>query len=358
MSISPDSDLIDLLSDADFRQWVKTGDFKNPDNYWSDWRTKNIGKEEIVKQAIHILLVAHTDDDITEMEVDQIVTGTWERIHLQENKIKPLWNKWWWAAASIAFIAGGVWFGRNLQFLSKNNRSEIAISAHVQNWMVQTNSTKKPMLLMLPDSSSVVLLSGSILSYPARFEANVREVQLKGEAFFEITKHADQPFFVHTRTITTRVVGTSFNVRAYDHEPDVDVTVKTGKVSVYPTNKNRIIVPENAVLLLPDQHIIYNKTAGKMYPPALQSAPVRLSIGKASFEFIDTPVTAILDSIAHVYGLKVDYIETDLTKCILTTSLTDVPLPGKLKIICKALGQTMQYEVTDTQISIRGKGCD
>ena len=95
-----------------------------------------------------------------------------------------------------------------------------------------------------------------------------------------------------------------------------------------------------------------------MYRPALQSAPDQLPVSKASFEFIDTPVTAILDSIGHVYGLKLDYNNTDLTKCILTTSLTDVPLLGKLKIICKALGQTTHYDVTDIGISIRGPGCD
>ena len=227
-----------------------------------------------------------------------------------------------------------------------------------QGWITRINPDKKPLLIMLSDSSSVVLLSGSVLKYPSIFEADKREVRLTGEAFFEISKHPDQPFFVHTQTITTRVVGTSFNVRAYDNEPDVNVTVKTGKVSVYSTTEDGLAVFDNTVLLLPDQRVIYDKVANKMYQPLTGSGDVQLALNNASFEFVDVPVTTILDSIASVYGLQMDYNQAGLKKCILTTSLTDVPLPGKLKIICKALGQTANYEITDSGIVIHGNGCD
>lgn len=357
MSISSNMNLIDLLSDADFRQWVKTGDYKIAGNYWSKWRRENPDKEEIVKQAIQILLASHVDDEITESEVDEIVDGTWERIQFEENKVKPLRRQWWWVAASVGVIIAGFWVSRNLQF-EKNTDTKIAVVADSEKWMTRINRDKKPMLIMLSDSSSVVLLPGSVLRYPSKFNIAIREVQLTGEAFFEISKHPDQPFLVHTQTITTRVVGTSFNVRAYDNEADVNVTVKTGKVTVYAKTGDLNTVPKNAVVLLPDQHVVFNKTENKMYQPTSKTEPVQLVLGTASFEFVDTPVTAILDSIASVYGLKMDYNKAGLAKCILTTSLTDTPLQGKLKIICKALGQNASYEVTDSRIIFYGNGCD
>lgn len=163
---------------------------------------------------------------------------------------------------------------------------------------------------------------------------------------------------MHTLSITTKVVGTSFNVRAYENEPDVNVTVKTGKVSVYTNDEDWLSVQENAVLVLPDQHIIYDKVANKMYQPVIQSDDAQLALSKASFEFIDMPVTAILDSIAGMYDLQMDYTQADLSKCILTTSLTDVPLQGKLKIICTALGPAAHYSITESGIIITGRGCD
>jgi hypothetical protein len=136
------------------------------------------------------------------------------------------------------------------------------------------------------------------------------------------------------------------------------VTVKTGKVSVYPNTENKQTVPVNAVLVLPDQHITYDKTARKMQSSETGSALTALAVRNASFDFTDTPVIAILDSIANVYGLKMNYEAADLKKCILTTSLTDVPLHGKLKIICHALGASTTYEVTNSSIVIKGQGCE
>jgi ferric-dicitrate binding protein FerR (iron transport regulator) len=87
-------------------------------------------------------------------------------------------------------------------------------------------------MVMLPDGSHVYLNAGTRLKYPDHFSDSTREVYLEGEAFFEVAHDSLHPFIVQAGQIATRVLGTSFNVRAYTDEPDMVVGVKTGKVKV------------------------------------------------------------------------------------------------------------------------------
>ena len=96
----------------------------------------------------------------------------------------------------------------------------------------QTNNSNMPQIITLSDGSSVLLQPNSKLSYPKIFIGNQRKVYLSGEAFFEISKNPKKPFFVYANEIVTKVVGTSFRIRAYSNQPNVEVLVRTGKVKV------------------------------------------------------------------------------------------------------------------------------
>ena len=86
--------------------------------------------------------------------------------------------------------------------------------------------------IVLKDNSHVTLNSKSKISYPNLFQYN-RNIRLEGEAFFEVAKNPDQPFFVYANGLVTKVLGTSFIISAFETEKDVKVVVKTGKVSVF-----------------------------------------------------------------------------------------------------------------------------
>lgn len=85
--------------------------------------------------------------------------------------------------------------------------------------------------LVLPDSTQVWLEGGSSFSYPGVFKGEERIVNLQGEAFFEVAQDAGHPFVIQTPLLSTRVLSTSFNVRAYDLKK-AEVVVVTGKVMV------------------------------------------------------------------------------------------------------------------------------
>ncbi len=88
-----------------------------------------------------------------------------------------------------------------------------------------------PVRYILPDSSSVYLAAGSMLSYPADYPGSGRDVELQGAAFFEVKRDDAHPFIIHTGDVRTRVLGTSFRVSAFESEP-LEVAVATGKVGV------------------------------------------------------------------------------------------------------------------------------
>jgi len=104
--------------------------------------------------------------------------------------------------------------------------------------------------ITLSDGTHVLLNAASTLTYPAEFGSeNTREVTLDGEAYFEVTKDPEKPFIVATTKQRIEVLGTSFNINAYDNETTTKTTLLTGSVRVnipagkYTNQESRILTP-------------------------------------------------------------------------------------------------------------------
>lgn len=99
--------------------------------------------------------------------------------------------------------------------------------------------------LVLSDGTEVFLNSDSELRYPVKFTGKNRVVDLKGEAFFEVTPDSLHPFVVQAGEMRTRVLGTSFNIMAYTDEPAIQTTLFTGRVevSVEQTSLKEVLAP-------------------------------------------------------------------------------------------------------------------
>ena len=97
--------------------------------------------------------------------------------------------------------------------------------------------------LVLADGTKVFLNSGSEMRYPERFGKARREVFLKGEAWFEVAKDSAREFWVHAGAMDVKVLGTSFNVKAYERLETVATTLVEGSVEVACAGKSFQIVP-------------------------------------------------------------------------------------------------------------------
>lgn len=127
-------------------------------------------------------------------------------------------------AACAIIIAGVTWFSSK----PVNNNAIAGVKALTTKF----TERKEQKYLLLPDSTQVWLNAASSLQYPDEFKPGKREVYLTGEAYFDV-KHADKiPFLIHTRNITTIVLGTAFNIRAYADQHEITVAVTRGKVKV------------------------------------------------------------------------------------------------------------------------------
>lgn len=111
----------------------------------------------------------------------------------------------------------------------------------------------------LPDGSVVWLNAGTRLRYPVKFYADKREVELNGEAYFDVQANAESPFYVHTKSgMSVYVYGTRFNVNAYSDETSIETTLEEGKVNV--------IVPDlkGQVKLEPGERFSYDKATHQL----------------------------------------------------------------------------------------------
>ena len=171
-------------------------------------------------------------------------------INPQPSVKRPFYKHWISYATVLVFIASVFIV---YQFANKDSHKEIASVKRPAN-EISINPGSRTRI-QLPDGSHVWINSGSKLTYDNSFKGNTREVQLDGEAYFDVVKDAARPFIVHTSGIDIKVLGTAFNVKAYKAEPVIEATLIHGSSEVI--NQNRPGAP--GVMLKPHEKLIYNK---------------------------------------------------------------------------------------------------
>lgn len=183
-------------------------------------------------------------------------------------------------------------------------------------------------IITLPDGSVVTLNENSQLDYPAAFDGHSREVYLRGEAFFEVAPDKNKPFLVHTGAIVTRVLGTSFNIRAAGDDSPIAVTVTTGKVQVQKDNK--AIVAE----LLPGDQLILDKAA---IAPLVTKANMKevLVWKKDEPVFEDVSFEAAIPLINKYYGIDIRFRDESLRVKKFTGNFINDPMKQALDVICE-----------------------
>ena len=97
-------------------------------------------------------------------------------------------------------------------------------------------------MVKLPDGSTIWLNAGSTLRYSSDFNQRCREVYLEGEGYFDVARNKQTPFLVQTSTITIKVLGTAFNVKAYPEEMYVETTVERGAVQLISSSHKKTVL--------------------------------------------------------------------------------------------------------------------
>ena len=147
------------------------------------------------------------------------------------------------AASFILMVVAGVWWMN-----AKNNVSD-------QNKNIVSTKNGSKSRIQLPDGTVVWLNAGSKILYNAAYNKTSREIQLTGEAFFEVVHDASRPFIIHTRVMNIKVLGTIFNVKAYPNDKVTETSLIKGSIEVsFPgrNTKNIILKPNEKITVVND----------------------------------------------------------------------------------------------------------
>lgn len=343
--------LEDFVQDFYFRQWA-LGMLDPNDNFWETWSESNPEKKLLMEQAASMVVgLAFKPEQVDASEITQAINRIGQQLH----KPRFFRRKWFSYAAAVlvpVFVFMTLWLFRNHSADGGNARSEEPDTA----WSI--NESRSVVTIPLSDGSTVKLSPYSRLRVDEQFGKINRLVWLEGEASFDVVKNPEQPFIVHSHNVLTKVLGTVFNVKAYEEDENVSVSVSSGKVTVQKTRDEQQADEAVAEMVLtPNQQAVVSRKNDKIIKTLIDApAVLKQPDNYRHFTFYDTPIPEVFTTLEQAYGIPIAYDREKLAKCNLTARLTEEDLFNKLDLICETI--QVSYRITDGQILVTGPGCD
>jgi ferric-dicitrate binding protein FerR (iron transport regulator) len=254
-----------------------------------EWMEQSPENRSIVKQIYSLYLATDTISVLEKADTEEALLQARRKIDRKKNR--P-WFRWIQQAAAILFIPLLISF--LMGQLSKQTPQE-----EVQMMEVKTNPGMTA-TITLPDHTTVYLNSESSLAYPSRFLRDKREVRLKGEAYFMVAKDEKKKFIVATHHQSRiEVLGTHFNVDAYENNPIISATLVEGSIQFDYTLHG----VENKTTLSPGQKLVYDtgKHQIKLVKTSVESETAWKN-GKIIFH--KTPMPEVLRMLEKRYNVK------------------------------------------------------
>ncbi|RYJ43363.1 FecR family protein [Flavobacterium beibuense] len=272
-----------------------------------------------------------TGEDIPDYLLDQKRDYIFNTIITQTNTAKvkklPVWKQAMRVAASLLIIAA---LALSYNLLTKETPTITELAA---------KGEKKEVLLH--DGSIVVLNSNSSITYPEEF-GKTREVMLEGEAYFKVHRNTQQPFIVKAGTVDVKVLGTSFNINAYD-TLNTKVSVLTGKVQVTdPTGKK--------VYLIKNQQAEY--TEKKDFKLSQENSNDGIAWTQNTIMLKETTLGETAQILENWYNVTIQFEDKDLEKLTISGKFKDEKLENILESIAFLKQVKIDY-LTKNQIIIK-----
>jgi ferric-dicitrate binding protein FerR (iron transport regulator) len=269
----------------------------------------------------------------------------------QPKALKFNYIKWMGYAAAVVVLGFAIWNinkpdEKPMAKLPNNVAERKAIVP--KNELITVYTIDEHQKVTLPDSSTVILNAHSSISYPKFFEPKNRNVILKGEGYFDIRHNKLKPFTVSTGKLLTTVLGTAFNIKAYDQGRNIAVTVTRGKVGV---TKGR----SSLGILLPNQQMVFNTSRqNSSVSKVVASEAVRWQ--ESDIFFDDISMAQAMDMLSKKFGTPITFSNSSIKGCKFSaTFLKGESLSEILKVICSF--NKAKYQTGKDGITISGTGC-
>jgi len=239
----------DLLQDLSFGNYCRGKDEQSI-RFWEEWIAVNPERRETCRQAKELCLLLNGNNTHA-----QFLRDRKQFVERMEQHISPKWiglriRRIGFYAATIAamlvlLVGIRIWI----------NRASSGPGGEFKFDYVKTTGPGERKSFQLPDGSKVMLNAGSSLTLAKNFNISTREIQLVGEAFFDVSHNAQKPFIIHTSLIDVKVLGTVFNVKAYPTDKVTETSLLRGLVMVTVKGKDskEIVLHPNEKIILPNQ---------------------------------------------------------------------------------------------------------
>lgn len=157
--------------------------------------------------------------------------------------------------------------------------------------------------MTLSDGSKVWLNAGSSITFPVAFIGNERKVSITGEAYFEVAHNAAKPFYVSKGEITIQVLGTKFNVNAFDDEAELKVTLLEGKVQVTGSGT----ATNQTLMLKPGEQAVYYSNTVKLTKETAVDVEQVMAWKNERFIFSGNDIRSVMRQLSRWYDVDIQY---------------------------------------------------
>ena len=303
------------------------------------WAAESAGNREIVERSSLLWKLGKQASPVTNFQTEQ----EWEKLasrvnetpreHAKERVLTP---------GSYALrVAASVAFLMLCSFI-------LYLTVFKQQTIV-TESNGTITHLTLPDGSEVWLNKESKLIYADNFPGKERLVELSGEAFFQVTKNPDKAFIIHTSEADVRVLGTSFNVKAYGQDTSTGVFVVTGLVqfsSRHGQHTGLALKPGEGATLIHGQSMAVREAESENV----------LAWKDRKLTFKKTHLREVAKTLERYFGITVEVTNKDLLTCRFTSSFNDPSLEEVMEALRVSLDLQIVHQ-SGNVYRLEGNGC-
>ena len=192
----------------------------------------------------------------------------------------------------------------------------------------------------LPDGTVGFLNSGSTLEYPVMFNRE-RTVTLIGEAYFDVRDDAKRPFVVNTPHLRTQVLGTQFNVIAYENENSEEIVLREGELEVYSNLGKKLET------MGPDQKLEFNKDTRRCGLNQVESSQY-ISWTEGKLVFRNESMEEVARRLGRWYNVDIEIQDPELLDYSLWATFIDEPLEEVLKLLALTAPISFEEQLRET----------
>lgn len=299
----------DFFHDPKFRNWVMQPDPES-NYFWEKWLINHPEKKNQVKIARRLVKTVQIEEfewhEARKQNLWQKINQTIQQKNsstINSNVIKinnqglpknhkSIFKKVWLKAAVISLLLAGCIYWVSQQF-EINPEPTLPVANIIEKFNPKGQKSK----VFLPDGSVVYLNSSSKLTYQQNFNPEQRLVQLEGEAFFDVVRDTLRPFIVEAGHLKTTVLGTSFNINAFESQDETQISLVEGQLKVTSAHQG------DNVILEPGQSATLNKVEKRIHTGTVDYL-VDIAWKDGILYFDNTPLKTAFERMEQWYGVE------------------------------------------------------